>query len=152
MTRPHERVSNAERESAAKMLADATGAGYLTTEEFDARVAEAYSAVTRADLDRVQAEIPPEWVRSWEKSRRRTERLLAQRSSARKHLAAYLAGSSLMIFIWLAVGVATGAWYPWPLWPILGWGFGVYHQTKPLRQARQLRGDSGPRALGPGTY
>jgi hypothetical protein len=151
MTKPHERVSNAEREAAAKMLADATGAGYLTTEEFDGRVAAAYAAVTRADLDRVAAEIPPEWVRGWEKSRRRQERLVAQQSSARKHLAAYVAGSSLMIFIWLAVGVATGAWYPWPLWPILGWGFGVYHHTKPLREARRLREGGGPRPLGRGT-
>ncbi|MDG4821875.1 DUF1707 domain-containing protein [Asanoa sp. WMMD1127] len=153
MTKPHERVSHAERETAARMLADATGAGYLTAEEFDGRVAAAYGAVTRADLDRVAAEIPPEWVRSWERSRRRAEKVVAQQASARKHLAAYLAGSGLMIFIWLAVGVATGAWYPWPLWPIIGWGFGVYHHTKPLRQARQLRNEGGlPPALGRGVF
>jgi hypothetical protein len=143
MTKPHERVSHAERESAARMLADATGAGYLTTDEFDGRVAAAYSATTRADLDRVAAELPPEWVRGWEKSARRAAGVIAQQASARKHLAAYLAGSSLMITIWLVVGLATGAWYPWPLWPILGWGFGVYHHTKPLRQARALRAESG---------
>ncbi|SNT44862.1 2TM domain-containing protein [Asanoa hainanensis] len=151
MTKPHERVSNAEREAAARMLADAAGAGYLTTDEFDGRVSAAYSAVTRADLDRVAVEIPSEWVRGWEKSRRRADRLVAQQASARKHLAAYIAGSGLMITIWFVVGLATGAWYPWPLWPILGWGFGVYHHTKPLRQARQLRNESTQRQLGRGT-
>ena len=150
MTKPHERVSTAEREAAAGLLADAAGAGYLTTDEFDHRVSAAYAAITRADLDRVFAELPPEWIRARERSRREAERAVAQQAAARKHLAAYLAGSGLMIMIWLAVGIATGAWYPWPLWPILGWGFGVYHHTKPLRRAHELR-DSGHRSLGRGT-
>ncbi|GIF74761.1 DUF1707 domain-containing protein [Asanoa siamensis] len=149
MTKPHERVSTAEREAAAGLLADAAAAGYLTTDEFDHRVSVAYAAVTRADLDQVMAELPPEWIRSREKSRRRGERAIAQQAAARKHLAAYLAGSSLMFMIWLAVAVTTGAWYPWFLWPVLGWGFGVYHHTKPLRRAHQLR-DGGPRSLGRG--
>jgi hypothetical protein len=151
MTNPQERVSTAERESAAAMLADAAAAGYLTTDEFSERVSTAYAAVTRDDLNRVAAELPPEWVKAREKARRRAERADQARSAARKHLAAYISGSALMIMIWLAVGVATGAWYPWPLWPILGWGFGVWHHTKPLRHGRALPPGSNRRELGRGT-
>jgi hypothetical protein len=53
----------------------------------------------------------------------------------RLHLAAYLAGSALMIGIWLAVGIAAGAWYPWPIWPILGWGLGVAGHIVPVGRA-----------------
>jgi len=138
MTRPHERVSTTEREQAAEMLADAAAAGYLTTDEFSERASTAYGAVTRQELDRVTAEIPPEWLRARERSRQRAERAVADQAAARRHLAAYVAGSALMIAIWLAVGLATGAWYPWPIWPILGWGFGVIHHTKPLRRGPAL--------------
>jgi len=134
MTKPHERVSTAERESAAEMLADAAAAGYLTTDEFSERAARAYDAVTRQDLDRVADEIPPDWLQARERAKRKAQEALAQRAAARRHLTAYVLGSSLMITIWLAVGLATGAWYPWPIWPILGWGFGVVHHTKALRR------------------
>ena len=39
----------------------------------------------------------------------------------------------LLTSIWLVVGLTAAAWYPWPLWPALGWGIGV---TAHLRAAR----------------
>jgi hypothetical protein len=151
MTKPHERVSSAERESAAGMLADAAAAGYLTTDEFTDRVSGAYSAVTGADLEKITAEIPDEWIRARQRTRRRVEQAAKERVAARKHLAAYISGSALMVTIWVAIGLATGAWYPWPIWPILGWGFGVYHHTKPLRRADPLGPGHRPHPLGGGS-
>jgi 2TM domain-containing protein len=51
----------------------------------------------------------------------------------RIHLAAYLAASLLMIGIWLAVAVSVGAWYFWPVWPILGMGTGVLSHAVPVQ-------------------
>jgi hypothetical protein len=39
----------------------------------------------------------------------------------------------LLVGIWLAVGLAGGAWYPWPVWPALGWGLAVAGHVKAAR-------------------
>jgi hypothetical protein len=44
-----------------------------------------------------------------------------------------LAASQLMIGIWLVVAVTAGAWYFWPVWPILGMGIGVVSHAVPVR-------------------
>ncbi|HEY2947513.1 MAG TPA: 2TM domain-containing protein [Micromonosporaceae bacterium] len=130
-----ERVGTAEREAAAAVLADAAAEGYLDTDEFAERSAAAYAARTRADLDRALAELPPAWLRARARTRRHERYAAAARLGMRLHLAAYLAGSALMIGIWLAVGIAAGAWYPWPIWPILGWGLGVAGHIVPVGRA-----------------
>jgi Domain of unknown function (DUF1707)/2TM domain len=58
----------------------------------------------------------------------------------RIHLAAYLAASLLMIGIWLAVAVSVGAWYFWPVWPILGMGIGVVSHTVPVHNYLRSKG------------
>lgn len=40
-------------------------------------------------------------------------------------LMAYVAVMVLLVLIWLLVGVNGGGWYPWPVWPALGWGIGL---------------------------
>jgi hypothetical protein len=47
------------------------------------------------------------------------------RRGVRLHLYAYLAASVLMIGIWWSVALTAGAWYFWPVWPILGMGIGT---------------------------
>jgi hypothetical protein len=37
--------------------------------------------------------------------------------------------------VWLAVGLTAGAWYFWPVWPILGAGIGVLGHALPIRHA-----------------
>lgn len=41
------------------------------------------------------------------------------------HLVAYVGVMVLLVLIWLLVGVNGGGWYPWPMWPALGWGAGI---------------------------
>lgn len=52
------RVGDEERERAASALAEHYGAGRLEREELDARLDAAYHARTRADLDRLLADLP----------------------------------------------------------------------------------------------
>jgi hypothetical protein len=49
----------------------------------------------------------------------------------------YLAVMALLWLIWLASAVVNGASYPWPIWPMLGWGIGVAgkHRRDPARPA-----------------
>jgi hypothetical protein len=51
-----------------------------------------------------------------------------------------LAASLLMIGIWLAVAVTVGAWYFWPVWPILGMGIGVVSHAVPVHNYMRRRG------------
>jgi hypothetical protein len=57
----------------------------------------------------------------------------------------YLAASLLMIGIWLAVAVTVGAWYFWPVWPIMGMGIGVVSHAVPVRSCARSRRDPLPR-------
>jgi hypothetical protein len=139
MSNQLERVGTAERDAAAALIADAAAAGYLDTDEFTERSAAAFAARTRADLDAVLADVPPAFVQLRKAARRRERHAAVARAGMRWHIGGYVAGSLLMIAIWLAVGVSAGAWYPWPIWPILGWGIGVFGHVIPVRQALRHR-------------
>jgi hypothetical protein len=39
----------------------------------------------------------------------------------------------LLLAIWLVGGIDEGDWYPWPLWPALGWGIGVVGHIRSAR-------------------
>ena len=39
----------------------------------------------------------------------------------------------IVLAVWLAVGLTAGAWYFWPIWPILGAGIGVLGHAVPIR-------------------
>jgi hypothetical protein len=53
----------------------------------------------------------------------------------RIHLGAYLAMVVIVLTVWLAVGLTAGAWYFWPIWPILGAGIGLASHAIPVRFA-----------------
>ncbi|MCZ2858033.1 DUF1707 SHOCT-like domain-containing protein [Blastococcus sp. VKM Ac-2987] len=55
---PAVRVSDAEREAVVAQLQAAVGEGRLDLSEFGERAEAAYAAVTRADLDRLVADLP----------------------------------------------------------------------------------------------
>jgi hypothetical protein len=55
--------------------------------------------------------------------------------SVRIHLAAYLTMVVIVLTVWLAVALTAGAWYFWPIWPILGAGIGVLGHAIPIRLA-----------------
>jgi hypothetical protein len=55
------RVGDADRNRTADLLKEAHAAGYLTLEEVDDRLGTALAARTRSELDRLVADLPPEW-------------------------------------------------------------------------------------------
>lgn len=57
----------------------------------------------------------------------RTEALrrLQKKRDFRGHLLAYLLVNALLWAIWGVIFAATGAWFPWPLLALFGWGIGL---------------------------
>ena len=64
------RVGDADRNRTADLLKEAHAAGYLTLEEVDERLGSALAARTRGELDRLVADLPPEWRAVQERGRR----------------------------------------------------------------------------------
>jgi 2TM domain len=60
-----------------------------------------------------------------ERLRRQAVRNLRRRAAFRVHLLVYALVSVLQVAVWLTVGIATGVWFPWWVFPVLGWGVGV---------------------------
>jgi hypothetical protein len=107
-------VGDAERGGVVDQLADHHAAGRLTLAEFEERMSAAWTARTGGELEVLVRDLP-------------TPSEPAPRVPARPRLAldsptrTYLAVIALLWLIWLV----TGAGYPWPIWPMLGWGIGI---------------------------
>ena len=127
---PRVRIGDAERDLVIDQLADHHAAGRLTLQEFEDRMAAASTARTGADLAVLTADLPappsPPTPRS-------PARPAARRLQLDPAVRTYLAVMALLWLIWLV----TGAGYPWPLWPMLGWGIGVAgrYRRDPARPA-----------------
>ncbi|OBI78877.1 DUF1707 domain-containing protein [Mycobacterium sp. E740] len=132
------RAGNPDREKTAQLLGLALTQGYLEMPEYEARLRTAFAAATRGQLRAVTADLPVERLRRSDPRRREAHRRVARRS-IRLHVAGYLAGSLLMLGIWLAVGLGSGAWYFWPVWPIMGWGIGVVCHAVPIMAHGSIR-------------
>ena len=131
------RVGDPERERTAARLGQAFTQGYLSMQEYETRLGQAFAAQTVGALNDLIADLPVERI-SRRDPRRRAARHAAARRGVQIHLGVYLAVSLLMIGIWLATAVAAGEWYFWPVWPILGWGIGVVSHAIPVHAcARQ---------------
>ncbi|MGA5461856.1 DUF1707 domain-containing protein [Mycobacterium sp. NPDC050041] len=126
------RAGDREREKTASDLGLALAQGYLDMTDYEQRVQSAFAAGTRDELRALTADLPVANLRRND-PRRRDAHARAARRGAAVHLAAYIAGSLLMLGIWLAVGLTGGGWYFWPVWPIMGWGIGVVSHTLSAR-------------------
>ena len=104
------RASDAERETVVDDLRAHAGEGRLTVEDLDRRLEAVYAATTRRDLAVLTADLP-----------RRPRPPRDARAEFQAHLRTYLMVMALLVAIW----ALTGAGYPWPVWPALGWGIGV---------------------------
>src|SRR6266545_327911 len=77
------RVGDAERSRTVELLKEAHVAGYLTLADIDERLSSALEARTRDDLERLLADLPPEW-----RSRQLPQPAVPQPAVARGHGAA----------------------------------------------------------------
>jgi DUF1707 SHOCT-like domain/2TM domain len=120
------RVSDLDREVAARRLRDATIAGVLSVTELDWRLDRVLSATTRGELEATLLDLPvPRPLR-----RSRLRRWL------HLHVATYAIVNGGLTVIWAAAGFG----YFWPVWPIIGWGmviaghaYGAYAPPAPQR-------------------
>jgi hypothetical protein len=119
------RVGDAERARSADLLKEAHVAGYLTLDELDERLSAALAARTRDDLDRLVADLPPEW-----RARQGAKPAAPAARPARPDLLRLVPLALLLVTVVAAVTlvVATrGAVFPWPLlwvWFIVGRRYG----------------------------
>lgn len=60
-----------------------------------------------------------------ERLRAQAVRNLRRRAAFRVHLLVYCLVNLLLVVTWAVVWVATGVWFPWWVFPLLGWGIGV---------------------------
>ena len=113
MDNPTIRVADEEREQVAQELREHLLAGRLRSEEFEERVAKAYGAVTKAELDAVKADLP---MSSAALGAALTER----RAKLRRRIVEESGGAAalwaLCVGVWLISG-ADGSF--WPAWVIL---------------------------------
>lgn len=52
------------------------------------------------------------------------KRLKAKREF-RSHLVSYTLVNLGLVGIWLVTAINTGAWFPWFVFPVIGWGIGI---------------------------
>jgi hypothetical protein len=126
------RVGDRDREYTATQLGQALAQGYLEMEEYENRVQASFAAHTSDDLRRLVADLPVDRLRRTD-PRRRAARRAAVRRSVHIHLGAYLAMVVIVLTVWLTVALTAGAWYFWPIWPILGGAIGVVSHARPVR-------------------
>jgi hypothetical protein len=133
-TAPAVRAGDRDRERTATQLGQALAQGYLAMDEYETRLQAAFAAHTTAELHQLVSDLPLAQLRRND-PRRQEARRRAARRGVRFHLAGYLAMVLVVLTVWFAVGLTAGAWYFWPIWPILGAGIGLISHAIPVRFA-----------------
>ena len=50
------------------------------------------------------------------------ETVLRRRRHVAVHLIVYAVANALLVLLWIVAGASSGAWFPWPLLSLAGWG------------------------------
>ena len=112
------RVGDADREQVADQLAEHHAAGRLTLDELEGRLTTVWSARTGDELAATLVDLPAQPSTPQPAPSRRP---LLTVAGPPTQLISYLAVIAALWLIW----ALTGAGYPWPIWPMLGWGLGL---------------------------
>jgi hypothetical protein len=109
------RAGDADRNRIADLLKEAHAVGYLTLEEVDERLGIALAARTRGELDRLVADLPPEWRAGQE----RGQRPVGPPAHPRPPLpaeAVWLVPVAIVVTGVILLALLTrGFFFPWPL-------------------------------------
>jgi hypothetical protein len=137
------RASDADRERTAELLREHHAVGRLTAEEFAERLEAVFTARTHGDLEALVADLPaidlyqlpsasirpasrgPVRSRGGSGLDRRGGGPILPRSAA--GWITWTAASSLLLIIWLGVGIVSGgaAWLPWFLLIVIPWALTI---------------------------
>lgn len=127
------RVCDADRQRALDLLTDACGDGLLDVGELDERLGAVLAARTSAQLSVATADLSTRW-QAERRARARAARAVAEVDRVRRAQLRTFAGvMAFLVVVWLAVAVTGGSWYPWPIWPAMGWGAGLALQRIGVR-------------------
>ncbi|UOY00530.1 DUF1707 SHOCT-like domain-containing protein [Blastococcus sp. PRF04-17] len=153
MPEPHLRAADADRAAVAEALGAHMSAGRLTLEEYDERLARAYSAKTYGELAELTADLPnAPRHRPPTRTEQSAPALPASASAQqgpwgwddRHSWRAWASTAVIVLVIWAATSLAN--WellYFWPVWVIGPWGAVLLART--ITSARE--GGDGHRRL-----
>jgi hypothetical protein len=130
------RASDAEREEYAQILRAAMTEGRLNLEEGEERLAKAYAAVYRDELDPLTTDLP-------DGGRRALVNTPEFRDKARRHLRGHIgrvaAIAAVLIGIWTVTAAVTGPYFFWPAIPIGFLLLGLWRRRMWYRYGQQWR-------------
>jgi hypothetical protein len=136
------RASNDDRQRVTDQLQAHYVAGRLSAQELEQRVEQALAAVTLGDLDMVQADLPPvayggaatdQAARDQRADHPTPGQGPHGERSFRAHATWYLLTISMLVVIW---AMTSPGGYFWPIWPMMGWGFGLAAHGLAARHGR----------------
>jgi Domain of unknown function (DUF1707) len=142
---PRLRASDADRERTVELLREHHAVGRISAEEYDERLNKVFAAKTLGELSELLADLPAidlyqlpsAGIRPAQggvvRSRRRGNVGATARGDLQEyaqqmtHWLFWAGGSSLLLFTWLGVGIATGglAWVPWFLLIVIPWAVAI---------------------------
>ena len=134
---PDDRVSEQERETAGTLLTNAFRDGAISMGEFETGLSDAFAARTVADLEAAKCTVPAAYADELRRAELQRQAAAVRAAKRKEEVRSYLRLMALLLGIWLAVGVAAGAWYPWPIWPALGWGIPLFAGGRHGRHGRR---------------
>jgi hypothetical protein len=131
------RIGDLERSRTSALLGRAFTSGHLDALEYEQRLEVLSATRTHRDLAELTGDLPLQTL-----LRSDPERLAQRRRAARVSLAIHTGAATLAVvlcwLIWLALALTVQAWYPWPVWPLLGAALGVAsHALATLPLTRQ---------------
>jgi hypothetical protein len=95
-------------------------------------------------LQEVEASTAPADVELREEALRRLEK----KRDFRAHLLAYVLVNAFLWLIWGVVYAVGGTWFPWPVFPLFGWGIGLTFHAWDTYGRRPFREQDIERELG----